>query len=188
LASCARATRGLRRPSLDARSGKPTRPLSFRRRGFVRCSLDGRGGINYGRRPKREGGKVRQRPSAGLADPVPRTPSSMSLAPCLSPLAFAILRGMSIRQGGGDWEPMLLGIEPRNCKVCKEGLYRNKTLFSGGWSRCSLCEEFVHYSCLASGKVSFLKVRPRVCKTCRAAQAGTPSPSPKAATPVAVGS
>ena len=108
--------------------------------------------------------------------------------PCLSPLAFAILRGMSIRQGGGDWEPMLLGIEPRNCKVCKEGLYRNKTLFSGGWSRCALCEEFVHYSCLASGKVSFLKARPRVCKTCRAAQAGTPSPSTKAATPVAVGS
>src|SRR6266850_7172905 len=101
---------------------------------------------------------------------------------------FAILRGMSIRRGGGKWEPMLLGIEPRNCKVCKEGLYRNKTLLSGGWSRCALCDEFVHYSCLASGKVSFLKARPRVCKTCRAAQEGAPSPSPKAATPVAVGS
>jgi hypothetical protein len=144
---------------------------------------------NQSRAPtQRVRGEVRQRPSAGLADPVPCTPSSMPLAPCLSPLAFAILRGMSIRQGGGDWEPMLLGIEPRNCKVCKEGLYRNKTFFSGGWSRCSLCEEFVHYSCLATGKVSFLKVRPRVCKTCRAAQEGTPSPSPKAATPVAVGS
>ncbi|TMQ27805.1 MAG: hypothetical protein E6K65_13470 [Nitrospirae bacterium] len=95
---------------------------------------------------------------------------------------------MSIRRGGGKWEPMLLGIEPRNCKVCKEGLYRNKTLFTGGWSRCALCDEFVHYSCLASGKVSFLKARPRVCKTCRAAQEGAPSPSPKAATPVAVGS
>ena len=81
-----------------------------------------------------------------------------------------------------------LSCDDRLCKVCKEGLYRNKTLFSGGWSRCSLCEDFVHYSCLASGKVSFLKVRPRVCKTCRAAQEGTPSPSPKAATPVAVGS
>jgi len=111
-----------------------------------------------------------------------------SLAPCLSPRAFAILRGMSIRKAGGDWEPMLLGIEPRHCKVCKEGLYRNKTFFSGGWSRCSLCEEFVHYSCLATGKISFLKVRPRVCKTCRAAQGGTPLPSPKAVTPVAVGS
>jgi hypothetical protein len=27
--SCARATRGLRRPSLDAHSGRPTSPLSF---------------------------------------------------------------------------------------------------------------------------------------------------------------
>jgi hypothetical protein len=131
---------------------------------------------------------VCQRPSAGLADPVPALLPPCPSPPCLSPLAFAILRGMSIRQGGGTWEPMLLGIEPRNCKVCKEGLYRNKTFFTGGWSRCSLCEEFVHYSCLANGKVSFLKVRPRVCKTCRAAQEGTPSPSPKAATPVAVGS
>jgi hypothetical protein len=95
---------------------------------------------------------------------------------------------MSIRKGGGDWEPMLLGIEPRNCTVCKEGLYRNKTFFTGGWSRCALCDEFVHYSCLASGKVSFLKARPRVCKTCRAAQGGIPSPSSKAADPVAVGS
>jgi hypothetical protein len=137
--------------------------------------------------PKGKGG-VRQRPSAGLADPVPRTPSSMPLAPCLSPHAFAILRGMSIRKAGGTWEPMLLGIESRHCKVCKEELYRNKTFFSGGWSRCALCEDFVHYSCLANGKVSFLKARPRVCKTCRAAQGDTPSPSPKVATPVAVGS
>ena len=95
---------------------------------------------------------------------------------------------MSIRKGGGTWEPMLLGIEPRNCKVCNEALYRNKTFLSGGWSRCSLCEEFVHYSCLATGKVSFLKARPRMCKTCRAAHEGTPSSSPKATTPVAVGS
>jgi hypothetical protein len=95
---------------------------------------------------------------------------------------------MSIRRGGGTWEPMLLGIEARHCKVCKEELYRNKTFFSGGWSRCALCEDFVHYSCLANGKVSFLKARPRVCKTCRAAQGDTPSPSPKVATPVAVGS
>ena len=29
---------------------------------------------------------------------------------------------MSIRKAGGTWDPMLLGIEPRNCKVCKEGL------------------------------------------------------------------
>jgi hypothetical protein len=75
---------------------------------------------------------------------------------------------MSIRKAGGDWEPMLLGIEPRTCKVCKKGLYRNVTLFRGGWSRCTICDEFVHYSCLASGAVSFLKKRPRVCKPCQA--------------------
>lgn len=107
--------------------------------------------------------------------------------PCFSANRFAILHAMSIRNRGGKWEPMLLGIEPRNCKVCKEGLYRNKTFFSGGWSRCALCEDFVHYSCLANGKVSFLKARPRVCKTCRADHEGTPSTSPKATTPVAVG-
>ncbi|MDP1947447.1 MAG: hypothetical protein Q8L77_08100 [Nitrospirota bacterium] len=97
---------------------------------------------------------------------------------------------MSIRKGGGDWEPMLLGIEPRNCKVCHEGLYRNKTFLTGGWSRCASCDEFVHYSCLASGKVSFLKARPRLCKACRAAQQGIPLPShsPKEEAPTAVGS
>jgi hypothetical protein len=95
---------------------------------------------------------------------------------------------MSIRNAAGKWEPMLLGIEARICKVCKEGLYRNKTFLSGGWSRCALCEDFVHYSCLASGKVSFLKARPRVCKTCRTAQDSTPSVPPKATIPVAVGS
>ena len=65
---------------------------------------------------------------------------------------------------------MLLGIEPRNCKVCQQGLYRDQTMLRGGWSRCARCDEFVHYSCLASGKVSFLKARPRICKTCRAAE------------------
>lgn len=110
------------------------------------------------------------------------------IAPCLSPRGFAILRCMSIRKAAGTWEPMLLGIEPRICKVCKEGLYRNKTMFSGGWSRCALCEDFVHYSCLANGKVSFLKARPRVCKACRTAEKSTLSSSPKATIPVAVGS
>lgn len=96
---------------------------------------------------------------------------------------------MSIRKGGGDWEPMLLPIEPRHCKVCHQGLYRDKTMFRGGWSRCTVCDEFVHYSCLASGKVSFLKARPRVCKTCRAAQEGTSASASAAVdTPVAVGS
>ena len=96
---------------------------------------------------------------------------------------------MSIRKAGGDWEPMLLPIEPRQCKVCKQGLYRDKTLFRGGWSRCTVCDQFVHYSCLASGKVSFLKARPRICKACRAAQTGGQVPvAVQAETPAAVGS
>ena len=74
---------------------------------------------------------------------------------------------MSIRRGGGEWESMLLGIEPRICKVCSKGLYRDVTLLTGGWSRCSVCDEFVHYGCLAAGKSGFLKARPRVCQVCR---------------------
>lgn len=74
---------------------------------------------------------------------------------------------MSLRFKGGEWEPMLLGIEPRRCRVCGKLLYRNVTLLRGGWSRCSVCSEFVHYSCLSSGRVKFLKQRPRVCKACR---------------------
>ncbi len=85
---------------------------------------------------------------------------------------------MSIRKAGGDWEPMLLGIEPRACAVCSKGLYRDMTLFRGGWSRCTVCDQFVHYSCLASGKVSFLKKRPRICKTCREAQASAAGAAP----------
>ncbi len=111
-----------------------------------------------------------------------------SMVTCLSPGAFVILITMSIRNAYGDWEPMLLGIEPRNCKVCKQGLYRNKTFFTGGWSRCSVCDEFVHYSCLAKGKVFFLKVRPRVCKACRVPQEEISFSSLKEAEPVAVGS
>ena len=105
------------------------------------------------------------------------------------PTAWLYSRSMSIRKAGGEWAPLLLPIEPRHCKVCHQGLYRDKTFFSGGWSRFSVCDEFVHYSCLASGKVSFLKARPRVCKACRAAQEGTASPSAKPErVPVAVGS
>ena len=123
-----------------------------------------------------------------LLDSVDLPSVGVRVAPCLTPRAFAILRAMSIRNAAGKWEPMLLGIEARRCKVCKEELYRNKTFLSGGWSRCALCEDFVHYSCLASGKVSFLKARPRVCKVCRTAQESTPSSPPKPAIPVAVGS
>jgi len=51
-----------------------------------------------------------------------------------------------------------------------------------------VCDQFVHYSCLASGKFSFLKARPRVCKTCRAAQSNTQMPASQADSAVAVGS
>ncbi len=74
---------------------------------------------------------------------------------------------MSIRKLGGEWDAMLLSIEPRTCKVCGKGLYRNVTLLRGGWSRCTRCDEFVHYSCLARGKVKFLKQRPRLCQVCQ---------------------
>ena len=109
------------------------------------------------------------RPRIARAQEHTRPPSLRSL------LVFSFARSlyfglMSIRKAAGDWEPMLLGIEPRNCKVCQLGLYRDKTMWRGGWSRCARCDEFVHYSCLASGKVSFLKARPRICKTCRAAE------------------
>lgn len=73
---------------------------------------------------------------------------------------------MSIRQGAGEWAPLLLGIEAEHCGVCDEELSRSTTLLKGGWQRCSLCGRFVHYGCLASGKVKFLKRRPRVCLHC----------------------
>ena len=85
---------------------------------------------------------------------------------------------MSIRKAGGEWEPMTLPVLARLCRVCQEDLYRDKTMLRGGWSRCTVCDEFVHYSCLASGKVSFLKARPRVCKVCRAVREGGLVPSP----------
>ena len=59
---------------------------------------------------------------------------------------------MSIRKGAGEWEPLLLGIEPEHCGVCNQVLYRNTTMLKGGWERCSVCNRFVHYACLAGGK------------------------------------
>ena len=73
---------------------------------------------------------------------------------------------MSIRNRAGEWEPLLLGIEPENCGVCNRVLYRNTTMLKGGWERCSVCNRFVHYACLADGKFVFLKRRPRVCLNC----------------------
>ncbi len=76
---------------------------------------------------------------------------------------------------GGKWEPLLLGIEPRTCAVCGKGLYRNFTFLRGGWSRCTVCDQFVHYSCLASGVHKFFKRRPRICKSCRIKSASSPA-------------
>ena len=84
---------------------------------------------------------------------------------------------MSIRKWAGEWEPLLLGIEPEHCGVCNLGLYRNTTMLKGGWQRCSVCNRFVHYACLVSGKVHFLKRRPRVCRNCEHT-VSPPHPSP----------
>jgi len=83
--------------------------------------------------------------------------------PSILRLYFA---AMSIRNRAGEWEPLLLGIEPEHCGVCNQVLYRNTTMLKGGWERCSMCHRFVHYACLVSGKVQFLKRRPRVCLNC----------------------
>ena len=109
--------------------------------------------------------------------------SPLLVFPQVAPLYSRV---MSIRKAGGEWEPMTLPVQPRLCRVCQEDLYRDKTMLRGGWSRCTVCDEFVHYSCLASGKVSFLKARPRVCKTCRSVQEGGVAPDPnKAGSPAA---
>lgn len=73
---------------------------------------------------------------------------------------------MSIRRAAGEWQPLMLGVEPETCGVCHQGLSRATTLLKGGWERCSVCGKFVHHTCLASGRVIFLKRRPRVCLTC----------------------
>ncbi|TLY19225.1 MAG: hypothetical protein E6K68_10035 [Nitrospirae bacterium] len=62
-------------------------------------------------------------------------------------------------------EPQTLEIQPSSCPVCGKVLYRNITFLTGGWSRCSVCNEVVHYTCLSGGR--FLKYRPRVCIECK---------------------
>ena len=74
---------------------------------------------------------------------------------------------MSIRRAAGEWQPLMLGVEREACGVCHQGLSRATTLVKGGWERCSVCGKFVHYTCLASGRIKFLlRRRPRVCRTC----------------------
>jgi hypothetical protein len=62
-------------------------------------------------------------------------------------------------------ETQTLEIQPATCPVCRKGLYRNITFLTGGWARCSKCNEVVHYACLSGGK--FLKDRPRLCADCK---------------------
>lgn len=116
--------------------------------------------------------KEKQRVGSMGFESLPHLPGGavcLLVFPLIASLYFSL---MSIRKAGGEWEPMTLPVQARLCRVCREDLYRDKTILRGGWSRCTVCDEFVHYSCLASGKVSFLKARPRVCKICRSVQEG----------------
>lgn len=103
---------------------------------------------------------------------------------CVSTSPLSILSSMSIRNRGGEWESLLLGIQPEHCGVCNRSLYRHLTMLKGGWARCSICERFVHYSCLASGKFLCFKRRPRVCQSCNAPTQpnGSPVVSPLGST------
>src|SRR5436190_5392688 len=75
-------------------------------------------------------------------------------------------------------EALTLEIEPAFCPVCQKGLYRNTTFLSGGWGRCAVCTEVVHYSCLSGGKI--FKHRPRICRDCQVGRvrAGQKMPFP----------
>lgn len=73
---------------------------------------------------------------------------------------------MSWRQVDQGIEGQTLAIQPTICPVCREGLYRNVTFFTGGWARCTICDDFVHYACLSGG--TLLKDRPRICLDCKA--------------------
>lgn len=81
-------------------------------------------------------------------------------------------------------ETQTLEIQPTACPVCRQGLYRNVTFLTGGWARCTICDEFVHYACLNGGQ--FLKDRPRVCTDCKDGLVRPPQtapPTPEEPTP-----
>ncbi|HIN33258.1 MAG TPA: hypothetical protein EYN18_06185 [Nitrospirales bacterium] len=65
-----------------------------------------------------------------------------------------------------DYHDLALGIIDASCVVCKKTFSRRITFLTGGWSRCSICDQFVHYSCLAASSVKYFKRRPRVCLHC----------------------
>lgn len=73
---------------------------------------------------------------------------------------------MGWRRRDQGFDAISLEIQPALCPVCGKGLYRNVTFLTGGWARCSVCTEVVHYTCLAGGR--FLKYRPRICADCKA--------------------
>ncbi|MDO8546007.1 MAG: hypothetical protein Q7R68_01475 [Nitrospirales bacterium] len=83
-------------------------------------------------------------------------------------------------------ETQTLEIQPTTCLVCRKSLYRNVTFLTGGWARCSQCNEVVHYACLSGGK--FLKDRPRFCADCKAGRVRPfqtlPGPPPVPLAPV----
>jgi len=86
-------------------------------------------------------------------------------------------------------ELLTLEIQPTSCPVCRKVLYRNITFFTGGWARCTVCNEMVHYACLSGGR--FLKDRPRVCIDCKqgrvrpAQKMPMPPPQPQEVVPPA---
>jgi len=81
-------------------------------------------------------------------------------------------------------ETLTLEIQPALCPVCRKVLYRNITFLTGGWARCSICTEVIHYTCLSGGII--FKKRPRVCRDCKAGRVreGQTMPVPPSA-PVA---
>ena len=85
---------------------------------------------------------------------------------------------MSWRRVDQGIDGLTLEVQPAVCPVCHKGLYRNVTFLTGGWARCSVCTEVVHYRCLAGGAI--FKARPRICMDCKAGRvrAGQHMPVP----------
>jgi hypothetical protein len=88
---------------------------------------------------------------------------------------------MSWRHVKQGIETLTLEVQPALCPVCAKLLYRNVTFLTGGWARCSICTEVVHYSCLSGGTI--FKHRPRICLDCKAGRVrpGQSMPTPAVA-------
>jgi hypothetical protein len=85
---------------------------------------------------------------------------------------------MSWRRVQQGIETLTLEVQPALCPVCAKVLYRNVTFLTGGWARCSICTEVIHYTCLSGGTI--FKHRPRICLDCKA---GRVRPGQKMPTP-----